>query len=90
MQWFLDKIENIVNTVGALKKAGSLEQVDAELRSTKRQCELMKNLLSDATTENEIMYEVSRSLRLFLRQKFNRAMIIRRRSTRNWTACSTT
>ena len=31
MQWFLYKIENIVNTVGALKKAGSLEQVDAEL-----------------------------------------------------------
>ncbi|KAF7793491.1 hypothetical protein EIP86_004603 [Pleurotus ostreatoroseus] len=30
-KWFLYKIENIVNTVGALKKAGSLEQVDVEL-----------------------------------------------------------
>ena len=35
-----------------------LEKTRAELRSTKRQCELVKNLLADATAENEIMYEV--------------------------------
>ncbi|KAN0133089.1 hypothetical protein V8E53_009119, partial [Lactarius tabidus] len=28
-----------------------------ELQSTKRQCELVKSLLADATAENEIMYE---------------------------------
>lgn len=31
----------------------------AELQNTKRQCELVKSLLADATAEKEIMYEVS-------------------------------
>lgn len=30
-----------------------------ELQNTKRQCELVKSLLADATAEKEIMYEVS-------------------------------
>lgn len=29
-----------------------------ELQNTKRQCELVKSLLADATAEKEIMYEV--------------------------------
>lgn len=36
----------------------ALEKTRGELRSTQRQCELVKNLLADATAENEIMYEV--------------------------------
>jgi hypothetical protein len=35
-----------------------------ELQSTKRQCELVKSLLADATAENEIMYEVSKPVPL--------------------------
>ncbi|KAF8484833.1 hypothetical protein DFH94DRAFT_716365 [Russula ochroleuca] len=39
------------------EKAGLLEKSRVELQSTKRQCELVKSLLADATAENEIMYE---------------------------------
>jgi len=39
------------------EKAGLLEKARLELQSTKRQCELVKSLLADATAENEIMYE---------------------------------
>ncbi|KAI9507546.1 hypothetical protein F5148DRAFT_1307723 [Russula earlei] len=39
------------------EKASLLEKCRVELRSTKRQCELVKSLLADATAENEIMYE---------------------------------
>jgi len=39
------------------EKASLLEKSRVELRSTKRQCELVKSLLADATTENEMMYE---------------------------------
>jgi len=42
-----------------IQKASLLEKSRVELRSTKRQCELVKSLLADATTENEMMYEVS-------------------------------
>ncbi|TDL29908.1 hypothetical protein BD410DRAFT_811372 [Rickenella mellea] len=35
----------------------ALEKTRTELRGAKRQCELVKNLLADATAENEIMYE---------------------------------
>jgi hypothetical protein len=41
------------------QKASLLEKSRVELQSTKRQCELVKSLLADATAENEIMYEVS-------------------------------
>jgi hypothetical protein len=40
------------------QKASLLEKSRMELQSTKRQCELVKSLLADATAENEIMYEV--------------------------------
>ncbi|KAI0050211.1 hypothetical protein FA95DRAFT_662337 [Auriscalpium vulgare] len=39
------------------EKATLLEKARLELQSTRRQCELVKNLLADATAENEIMYE---------------------------------
>jgi hypothetical protein len=34
------------------------ERVKIELQSIRRQCEVVKNLLADATAEKEIMYEV--------------------------------
>jgi len=43
-----------------------------ELQSTKRQCELVKSLLADATTENEIMYEVGKAFALVSRVAANR------------------
>ena len=43
------------------QKVTLLEKSRVELQSTKRQCELVKSLLADATAENEIMYEVSAS-----------------------------
>ncbi|KAH9077249.1 hypothetical protein EDB83DRAFT_2504476 [Lactarius deliciosus] len=39
------------------EKVNVLEKSRVELQSTKRQCELVKSLLADATAENEIMYE---------------------------------
>ncbi|KAI9466944.1 hypothetical protein BJY52DRAFT_1347724 [Lactarius psammicola] len=39
------------------EKVNLLEKSRVELQSTKRQCELVKSLLADATAENEIMYE---------------------------------
>ncbi|KAF8272500.1 hypothetical protein EI94DRAFT_1718171 [Lactarius quietus] len=39
------------------EKVTLLEKTRVELQSTKRQCELVKSLLADATAENEIMYE---------------------------------
>lgn len=42
----------------SLQKALELERSRFELQHTKRQCELVKSLLADATAEKEIMYEV--------------------------------
>jgi len=39
------------------EKSSLLERSRVELQSTKRQCELVKSLLADATAENEVMYE---------------------------------
>ncbi|KAI0065897.1 hypothetical protein BV25DRAFT_1821601 [Artomyces pyxidatus] len=39
------------------EKGALLDRARAELQSTRRQCELVKSLLADATAENEIMYE---------------------------------
>ncbi|KAI5117382.1 hypothetical protein M0805_009072 [Coniferiporia weirii] len=39
------------------ERSTDLEKTRTELRSTKRQFELVKSLLDDATAENEIMYE---------------------------------
>src|ERR1700722_2842357 len=61
-----------------------LEKARVELQNARRQCELVKSLLADATTEKEIMYEVCRlpPRRLSV---FNVGLF--RRSTRSWTAC---
>lgn len=40
------------------QKSTDLEKARVELQNTKRQCELVKSLLADATAEKEIMYEV--------------------------------
>ena len=40
------------------QKATNLDKARVELQNTKRQCELVKSLLADATAEKEIMYEV--------------------------------
>ncbi|KAF8842701.1 hypothetical protein BDN67DRAFT_898801 [Paxillus ammoniavirescens] len=39
------------------EKATELDKMRVELQNTKRQCELVKSLLADATAEKEIMYE---------------------------------
>ncbi|KAF8639693.1 hypothetical protein AX17_000955 [Amanita inopinata Kibby_2008] len=39
------------------EKAVELEKAKLDLQNSRRQCELMKSLLADATTEKEIMYE---------------------------------
>ncbi|KAG1840091.1 hypothetical protein DFJ58DRAFT_811218 [Suillus subalutaceus] len=39
------------------EKLSDLEKARVELQNTKRQCELVKSLLADATAEKEIMYE---------------------------------
>jgi len=39
------------------EKSADLEKTRVELQNTKRQCELVKSLLADATAEKEIMYE---------------------------------
>ena len=36
-----------------------MEKIRIELLNTKRQCDLLKKLLQDATDEKEIMYDVS-------------------------------
>ena len=41
------------------QKLSELDKSRVELQNTKRQCELVKSLLADATAEKEIMYEVS-------------------------------
>jgi hypothetical protein len=40
------------------QRAIELERARLELQASKRQCELVKSLLADATAEKEIMYEV--------------------------------
>lgn len=42
------------------QRAPELERTRLELQNSRRQCELVKSLLADATTEKEIMYEVGR------------------------------
>ena len=41
------------------QRAIELERTKLELQNSKRQCELVKSLLADATAEKDIMYEVS-------------------------------
>jgi hypothetical protein len=48
------------------QKADELEKARVDLQNSKRQCEVIKSLLNDATTEKEIMYEVRAALVLRL------------------------
>lgn len=50
--------QSITQVVSDFKqKLSDLEKARVELQNTKRQCELVKSLLADATAEKEIMYE---------------------------------
>lgn len=50
--------QDIMEVATSLKeKSADLEMAKFELQNTKRQCELVKSLLADATAEKEIMYE---------------------------------
>ncbi|KAG0709787.1 hypothetical protein DFH29DRAFT_885797 [Suillus ampliporus] len=50
--------QNLTQVVSDFKeKLSELEKTRVELQNTKRQCELVKSLLADATAEKEIMYE---------------------------------
>jgi len=50
--------EEVSQLVGALKqKMEDVDKVSSDLQRTKAQCELLKNLLTDATAEKEIMYD---------------------------------
>jgi len=62
------------------------ERLRLELQNAKRQTELVKSLLADATTEKEIMYEVCSSM---VRQHVS-VWLYSRHSTRSLTACSMT
>jgi hypothetical protein len=50
---------------GVSQRALEHERVKIELQSIRRQCEVVKNLLADATAEKEIMYEVRSVCTLF-------------------------
>jgi septal ring factor EnvC (AmiA/AmiB activator) len=45
------------------QRAIELERTKLELQNSKRQCELVKSLLADATAEKDIMYEVSEDMK---------------------------
>jgi len=54
-----DELQADVKAISASlkEKAIEIERSRVELQNTKRQCELVKSLLADATAEKEIMYE---------------------------------
>lgn len=45
------------------QRAVEFERTKLELQNSKRQCELVKSLLADATAEKDIMYEVSKDMK---------------------------
>lgn len=51
--------DNRSDTDPHVQKDAELVRANNELQHAKRQCELVKKLLADATAENEIMYDVS-------------------------------
>ncbi|KII94880.1 hypothetical protein PLICRDRAFT_33706 [Plicaturopsis crispa FD-325 SS-3] len=55
----IETIQNDIRQVATefKAKASDLEKTRIELQNTKRQCELVKSLLTDATAEKEIMYD---------------------------------
>ncbi|PFH51280.1 hypothetical protein AMATHDRAFT_75013 [Amanita thiersii Skay4041] len=54
-----EKLQNSIRRLGAgfREKSIELERTKLDLQNSRRQCELMKSLLADATAEKEIMYE---------------------------------
>jgi hypothetical protein len=66
-------------------RAIELERTKLELQNSKRQCELVKSLLADATAEKDIMYEVSktRNFQANILSSFHRHLM------RSWTGCTT-
>lgn len=61
-----------------------LERTKLELQNSKRQCELVKSLLADATAEKDIMYEVSETWNF----QSNVLPSLCRHSMRSWTGCT--
>ncbi|KZS91196.1 hypothetical protein SISNIDRAFT_456791 [Sistotremastrum niveocremeum HHB9708] len=59
MQAYQDKLQADIELLAEKfrEKSAQLEKARAELQSSKMQCELVKNLLTDATSEKEIMFE---------------------------------
>ena len=51
-------LRSVLISLHALQKPSDLEKTRVELQNSRRQCELVKSLLADATAEKEIMYEV--------------------------------
>ncbi|KAJ7590868.1 hypothetical protein C8J56DRAFT_934088 [Mycena floridula] len=54
-----EALHGALNDVATLfrQKSAELEKARLELQNSRRQCEVVKSLLTDATTEKEIMYE---------------------------------
>lgn len=69
------------------QRAIELERARLELQASKRQCELVKSLLADATAEKEIMYEVRPVFLGIL--DLTHCSLSRRPSMRSWMGCIT-
>lgn len=52
-------LARLITAVMAFQRLEDLEKTRVELQNAKRQCELVKSLLADASAEKDIMYEVS-------------------------------
>lgn len=72
-----------------LQRAADMERARLELQNSKRQCELVKSLLADATAEKEIMYEVRRIFLCLIDELWQTDPIYFRPSTKNSTPCIT-
>lgn len=60
VQWFLYKIENIVNTVYALKAAGSLEAIDKELMQRAKRMGFSDAHIADIVSSSELAVRAHR------------------------------
>lgn len=60
MQWYLYKIENIVNTHRELKEAGSIETIDAELMSRAKKMGFSDSQIADLVNTSEDVVRAAR------------------------------